>query len=117
MTTRRVVGITLETGAKLTLSGGITNNYIADSAFVSLDGTAMTALNFTGSDQISSLFLDGVAQVGGTWGSPTSGADHTSSFFTGTGMFAVVPEPGTIALVAVGLGAIFIFRRRSSAAV
>lgn len=110
------VGVTLETETRLTLSGGVSNDYIADAAFLSVNGTALVDLDFVGSDQISALFLNGIEQVSGTWGALNSGADHTSEFFTGSGMLTVVPEPGTVALICIGLIAIFGLRRKSAAA-
>ena len=51
-------------------------------------GSPTVNLNFSGTASIGSLSLDGGATTAasGTWGSPTSGAQHTSSRFTGIGL-------------------------------
>lgn len=46
-------------------------------------------LAFAGIDMVDSLFMDGVSQAVGTWGSPTSTADHKSPYFAGSGLIQV----------------------------
>lgn len=80
----------------------INHAYLADTADVYLKTGATFDLNFTGTDAIRALFFDDVMQAAGTWGAPGSGAQHPSSFFTGTGLLQVIPipEPSTLALLA-----------------
>jgi len=62
------------------------------SLWIALD--AVMDLNFTGSDTIGRLYLDGVAQATGTWGSTASGAAHINdTYFTGTGTVLVTVNP------------------------
>ncbi len=53
-------------------------------------GSPTVNLNFSGTASIGQLSLDGGATTAasGTWGSPTSGAQHTSSRFTGIGLLS-----------------------------
>jgi autotransporter-associated beta strand protein len=67
----------------------INNAYLADAADVYLATGALFNLNFTGSDTIRSLFIDGVGQVTGTWGGTGSGAAHITPLLTGTGLLDV----------------------------
>lgn len=67
----------------------ISTAYFADSASVRLTTGAELYLSFEGTDQISQLFIDGVAQATGTWGAIDSGADHESELITGTGILRV----------------------------
>ena len=50
-------------------------------------------LNFSGTQVVSALFIDGSVAAGGTWGSPTSGAQNTSAIFGGTGIINVLGPP------------------------
>src|SRR6266850_7351110 len=74
-------------GVGLTLQGAV-NNYIADTATVTIASGAKMALNQTGgSDTVGALVLGGVAQASaGTYGSSASGATNVNdTFFSGTG--------------------------------
>jgi len=74
-------------GVGLTLQGAF-NNYIADTATVTIASGAKMALNQTGgSDTVGALVLGGVAQASaGTYGSSASGATFVNdTFFSGTG--------------------------------
>jgi len=93
-----------------------------DSAFLSntadvrlFTGTAtLLNLNFIGSDTIRSLYIDNVPQPVGTYS-----ASNLADWIDGTGSLVVtaVPEPGYLAVVAVGgLGAAMLARRRRKAA-
>ena len=76
----------------LTLQGGATHNYIADTATLNIGFTNDTVnLAFSGTDTIKVLVINGVTQANGTWGSPTSGAMHTDPLFTGPGILNVNP--------------------------
>lgn len=90
----------------LTLQNGAVNNYIANTASISIVSGAVANLNFTGaSDIVSGITLGGVAQTAlGTYGSTTSGAIFQSAFFSGTGTLTLIPEPATYMLF--GLGAL-----------
>ena len=74
-------------GATLILENGVANSYLASTADLLLSGSPVINLNFRGTDTIASLSLDGGATYAavGTWGSPSSGAAHADSRFTGTG--------------------------------
>jgi len=67
----------------------ITSAFLNDTADVLLLDGALLDLNFSGSDTIGSLFIDGVSQALGTWGAPGSGAANTSSLFSGSGILNV----------------------------
>lgn len=65
---------------------------IDDSAAVRIDAGAVLHLDFTGTDRVGALYLDGVAMSDGTYGSLSSTADHKSAFFLGNGILRVGPE-------------------------
>jgi fibronectin-binding autotransporter adhesin len=72
---------------------------LSDGADVYLSTGSTLDLSFLGMDVVDSLFVDGVSQLAGTWGSPTSAADHRSSLFAGDGVLQVTtfiapPLPG-----------------------
>jgi autotransporter-associated beta strand protein len=96
----------------------INNVFIADTATVSLLSGAVFDLNFSGTDTIGGLFLAGLAQADGTYGSLTSAATFKSSFFTGNGILNVsaIPEPSTYAFIggALMLGIAVTRRRRGN---
>jgi autotransporter-associated beta strand protein len=103
-------------GVTLTLQTGVTNNYIADNATISIVSGATVNLNFTGlSDIVGSIILNGLTETApGTYGAPGSGATFQSVFFSGTGTLDIVPEPATWTLVGVGAGVLALvgFRRQ-----
>jgi hypothetical protein len=103
--------VTLSENTTLTLQSGVTNNYIADTATLSLQSSTQVFLNYSGADTINMLAIDGTNQAAGTWGAPGSGATHTSSIFGGIGMVnvLVVPEPASCVLI--GLGALMCARQ------
>ena len=102
----------------LTLQSGGTNNYINDSASISIVSGAVTALNFTGTpDTVSGITLGGVAQTtAGTYGGIGTGADFESAFFSGSGeLLLAIPEPSTWMMIGVGavlLAGVQRFRRK-----
>jgi fibronectin-binding autotransporter adhesin len=111
--------VSVASGATLQQTGGTLNNYIADTAILSLGATAVDNLNYTGTaDTIAGLIINGIDEPDGTWGSSTSGASNTSSVFTGSGIIDVapvsIPEPASLASVAIIGGAALIGRRRKS---
>ncbi len=94
--------VALQGGTKLTLSGGVTHNYIANSASLLLPrglATASVNLNFTGVDQIGALSFSGGSswEVEGTWGAPgNAAANHTDPMFTGAGLLRVGLPPANL---------------------
>jgi autotransporter-associated beta strand protein len=60
-----------------------------DGADISVANGATLHLNFTGSDAVGELFIDGQRQVRGTWGSLASDAEHKTGLITGAGMLMV----------------------------
>jgi fibronectin-binding autotransporter adhesin len=90
-------------GVTLTLQNGAINNYIADTANLSIVSGVTVNLNFTGTDTIAGLLFNGSALAPGIYGSSTSGAPNQLAEFAGTGTFTVVPEPATYVLFGVGL--------------
>ena len=69
---------------------------LADAADVLMNSTAIFDLNFSGTDAIRSLFVDGVAQAVGTWGSLASLATNKRAFFTGNGILNVMLVPAGV---------------------
>lgn len=63
--------------------------YLANAADVYLASGSIFNLSFSGADIIDSLFINGVSQAAGTWGSLTSTASHKSSLITGSGLLQV----------------------------
>jgi autotransporter-associated beta strand protein len=97
-------GLTKMGLGKLTLSGG--NSYAGgtsvwagtlavntatfdDGGPVVIDEGAVLLLNFAGGDKIGSLTFAGVQAEDGAWGAPGSGAAHTSTALSGTGILYV----------------------------
>jgi autotransporter-associated beta strand protein len=69
----------------------ITNNdTLANAANVLLSSGVLLDLDFTGSDTINSLFINGNLAASGTWGSFASSAAHKSALFDGLGMLNVM---------------------------
>lgn len=102
------IGNLTMSGGQLKLEGGITNNYIDDSAQLLLSSSLASGavnLSFTGADTITALSFDGGATFAqaGTWGAIGSGALNTSNLFTGTGILTVVPEPQSYLLLIGGV--------------
>jgi autotransporter-associated beta strand protein len=94
---------------QLTLKNG--TNYIADTATLSLfNNTDKLNLNFTGTDKVGGLIINGVAQAPGIYNSA-----NLSSIITGNGAINVVsavPEPQTFALIALGSLTLFALPRK-----
>ena len=57
----------------------ITNAYLSNSADVHVSTGAIFDLNFVGTNNIDLLYINGLPQVAGTWGSPTSAATNKST--------------------------------------
>jgi hypothetical protein len=83
------IGLTAS-GVILKLQGGATNNYIADTASLSVVSGSTVDLNFSGSAEIvDSLIVNGVAQAPGLYGGAASGAPNQLPEFAGTGKIRV----------------------------
>ncbi|MEQ8211573.1 MAG: sulfatase-like hydrolase/transferase [Lacipirellulaceae bacterium] len=67
----------------------ITNAFLEDSADVYLETGGIFDLDFSGTDTIDSLFIDGISQAIGTWGAIGSGANNESALITGSGLLLV----------------------------
>jgi len=90
------------TGGTIITAGtlSISIAYLADDADVSVASGAIFNLNFTGTDTIGALFLDGVQMAGGTWGTTASGATNTDNVhFTGNGKLLVTVTPTPLGTV------------------
>jgi len=89
--------LTSMTGGTLTLQG---SNTVYDSQGLDLSTGSSVVLNFAGTETISSLVLDNVAQGAGVYDSSTN-----PGFFSGTGSLQVIPEPAAfsifLALIAI----------------
>jgi autotransporter-associated beta strand protein len=106
-------------GARLTLQGGVINDYISDNSTLSMVTGATADLNFTGTDTIGGLVLGGVVQTAqGTYGSSASGATFVfDNFFLDGGTLTLVPEPSTWVMTIVGASLLLSvqrFRRKKS---
>lgn len=119
------LGLAASYGGDTTVDFGTlsTNSaYLNDSADVFIHTGGKFALDTAGaSDTIDKLWLGGVQVASGTWGSSSSLAAHVNdTFFSGTGMLDVttapsaVPEPATLAVGLLCLGAGMARRRRSA---
>lgn len=106
-------------GVTLLLQDGATNNYISDNATLSIISGAAANLNFSGTDTVGGLILDGTTQTdfGATYGFTGSGATHQfNDFFLGTGTVTLIPEPSTWVMTIVGASLLMgaqRFRRRT----
>ena len=83
-------GNTALSAGTLSLSPAVAGGYLADGADLYLTTGATLYLN-TGAttDTIRSLYIDGVPQAAGEWGSAASGAANQSDLFTGSGKLNV----------------------------
>lgn len=76
----------------------ITSSYLADAADVSIAVGASMALNYSGTDTIDELTIDGVAKSPGTYGATGSGATNIDDVhFSGTGTLTVTTGPAASA--------------------
>jgi autotransporter-associated beta strand protein len=110
--------------ANLILQGGATNNYIANNANLILaSGTPNVNLNYSGTDTIGALSLDGgltFLQPGvyGGFGSPAPAGNQYPQFTsTGTVTVTAVPEPMGVAGLGIAAMGLLARKRRRGAAV
>lgn len=83
---------------RLTLQNGATNNYISDTAALSMVTGSTLNLNFMGSDTVGSYVIDGVTQAPGVYN-----AANVPALITGAGSITIIPEPSTYMLFGLGL--------------
>jgi len=82
----------------LTLQGGVNPNFIADTATLTIGfNTDTVNLNYTGTEVVGGLIIEGSPVAPGTYG---AGGDFPE--LMGTGTITVVPEPTTLAMMALG---------------
>jgi fibronectin-binding autotransporter adhesin len=93
--------VSLTAGAVTLTLQGASNDYINDAATLSYVSTDIINLNYTGTDTVFGLTVDSVAQGPGVYGATGINPDGV---FTGTGTITVVPEPTTVAMMALGAG-------------
>ena len=103
-------GSTTLNGGALEISGSVAGNVTNISGTLSLDSASTLAssaalaissgttvnLNFTGTNSINVLVIDGSPQVSGVWGPTSSTAPNTSSIFQGTGFINVLGKPQVV---------------------
>jgi autotransporter-associated beta strand protein len=90
--------VTVTSTARLRLQDAASNNYIADTAALSIVSGSTVILNFDEPpDTVHALVVDGVVQPAGLYGGAESDAPHQLPEFTGTGKIlaatAIPPTP------------------------
>jgi fibronectin-binding autotransporter adhesin len=86
-------GLNTYTGNTIVEEGTLSitnNNTLANAANVLLSTGVLLDLDFTGTDTINSLFINGNLAASGTWGSLASTATNKSALFDGLGMLNVL---------------------------
>jgi autotransporter-associated beta strand protein len=100
-------GGTTVNGGILEISGSVAGSVTNNSGVLTLDSAASLAsnasiagfsgatinLNFTGTNVINGLIVDGAAQVSGVWGAPGSAAPNQSPILAGTGYLNILGKP------------------------
>ena len=78
--------------------GGVNPNFIADTATLTIGfNTDTVNLNYTGTEVVGGLIIEGSPVAPGTYG-----AGGNFPELMGTGTITVVPEPTTLAMMALG---------------
>jgi fibronectin-binding autotransporter adhesin len=90
-------GNTTVTAGTLSLGNGTVNTNLADGADVGVASGATLNLNYSGTDTIDGLTINGVAKAPGVWGSASSGAPNTDPQLTGSGTLTVTTGPSASA--------------------
>jgi len=99
-------GTTVNAGT-LEISGSVAGMVTNNSGVLTLDTISSLAstttlaassgttinLNFTGTNAINGLIIDGVSQISGVWGPPGSAAPNQNSIFAGTGYVTILGKP------------------------
>jgi len=78
-------GETSVTGGVLTIPTAV----LSDTAAVRIGAVGTLNLTTGATDVVDSLYINGVQQVGGTWGSLASSATHKTARITGTGILSI----------------------------
>lgn len=86
-------GNTSVTAGILSLGNGTANTGLANGADVSVASGATLNLNYSGTDIIDGLTINGVAKAPGIWGSASSGAPNIDPQLTGSGTLTVSTGP------------------------
>ena len=87
--TNTYTGNTTVNAGTLSLGDGTHNSNLSDGATVSIAFGATVNLNFTGSDTVGKLIIDGETLSGGTYNATTH-----PDYFTGTGSLTVINQDG-----------------------
>lgn len=86
-------GDTEVSAGALSLGNGSANTGLADTADVRIASGATLNLNFSGTDVIDGLVINGVAKSPGIWGSESSGAPNVDAQLAGSGTLTVTTGP------------------------
>ena len=89
------ISITVAGGATLTLTNGVSNNYMNDSAVLKLATNSTLNLNFTGADAVDGLSLDGGTSwlAVGPYNAAALTAAGGKGTYTGNGSLTVISGP------------------------
>jgi uncharacterized repeat protein (TIGR02543 family) len=100
-----LTGTNTYTGDTVVSAGilAVNGNALPNSGKLAIDGGKVEPSG--GTEAVGTLFLNGVQQAAGTWGSTASAATHkTNTYFTGTGMVSVTTGPATYTVTYDGNG-------------
>ena len=105
--TNTYTGGTTVNGGTLEVSGAVPGSVTNNSGILTLDNASTLAsnatlavssgttvnLNYSGTNAINALVIDGSLQVSGLWGPPSSAAPNQNPIFAGTGYVRVLGKP------------------------